>query len=298
MRPTFLVIGAAKAGTTSLCHLLSQHPAIFFPSLNELHFFSFDELFARGPHLYEPWFDGATDAQQIGEGSTTYTVRRLFPRTAERIAAYRLDLKLIYIVREPLARMESVWLQLRHFTTASPFQRVGVAQTPEGMRVDVDFNSAVRRQSECIVESTNYLQELGEYRRHFADRQILVLLFEELVAAPRAVTRRCFEFLGVAADVELPDYSVHLNPTDGRRMPRGAIWRLWSSPKRRRIYDSIVKRLPRAVRESFSRILTTRTSERPAWDPATRAWALSRLEGDLATFLEQNGYPRDRWKRG
>src|SRR4029450_10883591 len=50
--------------------------------------------------------------------------------------------------RDPLPRIESAWLHLRHFTTDDPFERVGVRGTPESLRVDVDFNRAVRRRAE------------------------------------------------------------------------------------------------------------------------------------------------------
>jgi Sulfotransferase domain len=295
MRPTFLVIGAAKAGTTSLSRLLSLHPDVFVTDPKELHFFSFDEVFARGRPWYEAHFARAGAARARGEASTTYTVRKLFPLAPERIAAYGPELKLIYIARDPLERMESVWLQLRHFFTESPFIKVGVQGIPPGMQVDGDFNLAVRRQADCIVESTNYWRELAEYRGRFPDSQILVLLFEDLAARPRETLRRCFEFLGVDPDWPLPEETVHLNRSSERLQPREALWRLWASPRRRKVYQSLVGVLPQRVRDSFAGVLGVRAEKRPVWDEATRAWALERLGEDSARFLEHCGAARDVW---
>jgi len=296
MKPTFLVIGAAKAGTTSLSRQLGLHPEVFVSDPKELHYFSFDEVFARGPAWYEAHFERAGAARARGEASTTYSVRRLFPRAAERIAAYGPGLKLIYIARDPVERMESVWLQLRHFFTESPFQRVGVKGTPPGMHVDGDFNVAVRRQADCIVESTNYWRELAEYRGRFPDEQLLVLLFEDLAARPRDVLRRCFEFLGVDPDWPLPDETVHLNRSSERLQPRDALWRLWASPRRRKVYQSVVGVLPQRVRDSFAGVLGVRAEKRPIWDGETRAWALERLADDSLRFLEHYRLPRDAWR--
>ena len=87
MKPTFIVIGAAKAGSTTLCQLLRQHPDVFMSPVKELHYFSFDGAWAKGRAWYESCFEGADGEAQVGEGSTSYTARKVFPRAAERMAA-------------------------------------------------------------------------------------------------------------------------------------------------------------------------------------------------------------------
>lgn len=297
MRPTFLVIGAAKAGTTSFCELLAQHPGVFFSAQKELHYFSFDEVFARGNDWYEAHFSAAAPHQQVGEGSTTYTLRRIFPRVAERVAAYRPDIRLIYLVREPIARIESTWLQLRHFLTASPFQRVGVTGIPLAMCVSESFDESLESCADCLIESTDYGAELAEFRRHLPARQMLVLRFEDLASRPQETMRRAFEFLGADSDIVLPDYAIHRNESAARRLPRGVLWRAWASPTRRRLYDALVGVLPQRLRDSFRGLLTTPV-ERPQWRPETLARVRARLDLPLAEFLAQHGYPRDDWRGG
>ena len=296
MKPTFFVIGAAKAGTTTFCHLLGQHPEIFFSPKKELHFFSFDETYARGIDWYESNFEGARETQQIGEGSTTYTASSAFPDAARRLAEYAPNARLIYLVRNPLERIASTWLQLRNLRSVNPFATVGVKELPDAFRVDVDFNRAVRLQAESLVDSTNYMREIAMYREFFSEEQILIGTFEELRSDPRAFLQRCFEFLTVDSTHQLANYSVHMNRTSDRRLARGFLYRFWSTPARRKFYTTVTSALPQVVRDSFSGLLTTPAAEQlPEWDPATRDWVLARLGEDSARFLEYYGYPPEKW---
>lgn len=297
MRPTFLVLGAAKAGTTSLCHLIGQHPDVYFTPPKELHYFSFDEAFARGDSWYERWFEGANGEAQIGEGSTTYSIRKLFPRAAERIHAYDPGLKLIYIARAPLTRIESGWLQLRHFGPELPFAHVELSAMPEGLVVAEDFDAALHAQADALIESTNYWRELEVYRALFPDDQLLVLQFEAMRADPAAALRRVFTFLDVDPDFTPPDLDVRLNPSEVRRLPRGFLWRFWSDPKRRRAYTAFASRFPRTFRDAFRGLLTRPGADRPSWNPTTRAAVLDHLRDDSRRFLEHYGYPPESWHR-
>jgi hypothetical protein len=74
MRPNYLVIGAHKCATTTVCTLLGQHPDAFMAEVKEVHFFSKDEVFGRGFAWYESLFDPAGSKKRIGEGRPTYTM--------------------------------------------------------------------------------------------------------------------------------------------------------------------------------------------------------------------------------
>ena len=206
-------------------------------------------------------------------------------------------MRLIYIVREPFARMESLWLQLRRFGASSPFEDVGMRKVPAEFHVDADFNRAIRRQVEVLVDSTNYLQELDLYRTHFPDHQIHVVLFEDLTRDPVATMQRCFRFLEVDPRVELAEYGVHLNSIDGYYHARDPLWKLWSAPGLRRIYALSASRLPGRLRDELNRrILRRKVRERPVWAPETRAWAWKRIGADIELFLDRQGFSRDVWR--
>jgi hypothetical protein len=123
--PDFLIVGAARSGTTSLYNYLKQHPQIFMPDLKEPHFFSFS---GRRPHYKYPreleviWrfneylslFDGAEVGQLIGEASTQYLY--FYAESIRNMKRYVPDwenLKIIIILRNPLERAYSQYSMLR-----------------------------------------------------------------------------------------------------------------------------------------------------------------------------------------
>ena len=187
MIPNFLVIGAAKSATTSLCGVLGRHPQVFMCDPKEPHFFSRPECYARGIRWYEGLFDGAGPAIAVGEGSATYT-HPLFARLAsERIAATLPETRLIYCVRHPLRRIESHWVhhRCREFTPAD--FACGIKDIP------ADFDRSLRR-SEDLIGASLYRREIGLYRRFFPDSRIHVVFFEDFVRDPESTLRDCLEF--------------------------------------------------------------------------------------------------------
>ena len=73
MLPNFLVIGAAKAGTTSLYHYLRGHPQVFMSERKELNFFVENDGWVKGTSWYERQFEGAGDAVAVGEATPNNT---------------------------------------------------------------------------------------------------------------------------------------------------------------------------------------------------------------------------------
>src|SRR4051812_6198369 len=96
-RPTFLVIGAAKSGTTSLHFYLRQHPGVYMPPVKELNYY-WDGAAAAGREVprtfadYVACFAAARDGQAIGEISPQYLNS---PLAAARIRSDPPGVKLI-----------------------------------------------------------------------------------------------------------------------------------------------------------------------------------------------------------
>ena len=85
LKPQFIIIGAAKSGTTTLYQYLCRHPQIFMSTPKEPDFFSVDSHFARGMDWYESLFQDAKLDQICGEASTTYSRLQQYPHTVERL---------------------------------------------------------------------------------------------------------------------------------------------------------------------------------------------------------------------
>jgi hypothetical protein len=95
--PTFLVIGAMKAGTTSLHRCLSNHPDVFMSAPKELDFF--EKNWSRGWEWYRSQFQAGDVAMLRGESSTNYAKYPRFGGVAGRIHRSLPDVKLIYLLR-------------------------------------------------------------------------------------------------------------------------------------------------------------------------------------------------------
>jgi hypothetical protein len=206
MRPTFLIIGAQKAATTSMWAYLRSHPEIHMPDYKELGFFVAEMNWSRGLGWYESLYDGAGDAIARGEASPYYTMYPFFDGVPERIASVMPDAKLIYVLRDPVERMRSMYLQLL---------TDGTERRP--------MNEALRYDARYVVLSS-YALQLERYLACFERSQILLLTSEELYTHREEVMRHVCVFLGVDpwAPMNLSDES---NRSEGKRVPT-AIGRL------------------------------------------------------------------------
>jgi Sulfotransferase family len=201
--PNFFVIGAAKAGTTSLYHYLASHPQVYMSPIKEPDFFlpppsSGQPRSGRpaGDHrrgMYETLFAGAGDAAAVGEASVRYSAHPFRPGAAERIAALVPDAKLIYIVREPVTRMVSQWMHNRRVGTESR----GLAQ-------------ALRCERYLLLSS--YAFQVERFLEHFPARQLLVIVSEDLHQRRAHTLDRVWRFLGVSTG--------HLDPVLDRELNR------------------------------------------------------------------------------
>jgi len=278
MRPNFMLIGAAKCATTAIAALVGKHPDVFMID-TEHHFFSKDEVFGRGLAWFESLFDAAGSRRAIGEHSNTYTMKEAFPHARGRIVAYERDLRLIYVVREPLARIESFWIESRSWW-------------PEEL-VHHDFNTAIARDRHWLVDSSNYLRQIEEYRRYYPDGRILVLFYDDFRADPAGFMRRCFEFLDVDPEAPLEGAGGNPNPRESKRLVRPIQYKLRRYPA----YRLAMRMVPGRYRWRFSQALfRVRAPGRLHWTPESRRFVLDVLRDDTLRFLERYGKPRDFWK--
>ena len=107
MLPNFLLVGAPKAGTTSLYHYLYGHPQVFMSTPKEVNFFSGGEIDSQDLYYdyfkvsnlsdYEKLFDAVTNEKAIGEGSVSYLYYEDTPR---KIKECLPEVKIIIILHK------------------------------------------------------------------------------------------------------------------------------------------------------------------------------------------------------
>jgi hypothetical protein len=116
-KPGFLIIGAQRAGTTSLFHYLSQYPSLLPARAKEVGFFCFETNFVKGYSWYHNHFPLP---HQINPSSITFEATPeylYYPQCPERIRSYNREMRLIIILRNPVERAFSAWNMFRNFKT-------------------------------------------------------------------------------------------------------------------------------------------------------------------------------------
>lgn len=178
--PTFLIIGAARAGTTSLYHYFRGHPEVFMSAIKEVNFFSPDRG-SRRSHVrdlaeYEELFRGAGDRKAIGEASPSYLPS---PAAPGLIAKALPGVRLIAILRNPAERAWSDW------------------QGRVRAGVDLPDPDAYLRPGSRTFQDSLYYDSVSRYMARFPGEQLKLLLFDDLTADPAGVMRDLFAFVGV-----------------------------------------------------------------------------------------------------
>lgn len=197
--PDFLIIGAQKAGTTSLHAYLCQHTQVSSPVTKEIHFF--DNEFGRGLDWYRAHFRRSRgDGQLAGESTPYYLFHPLSPR---RVADTVPGCKLIVILRNPIDRAHSHHNHERALGFESlDFERALVAEPErlageeERLRHDPHYRSFAH-QHYSYVSRGRYAEQLERWLQCFDRRQLLFLSAEELFAEPLRVVSEAQEFLGL-----------------------------------------------------------------------------------------------------
>lgn len=206
--PNFLIIGAAKAGTTSLYYYLNQHPQIYMSSVKEPRFFALEgeKLNFQNPDQginhtsvtsldeYCALFNEVTDEMAIGEASPLYLYST---KATERIKHYIPDAKLIAILRDPVQRAFSCYTHL----VRENYEKLSFEQglKEEEQRIQKNWAHLWH-----YKHGGYYYKQLKRYFDTFPAEQIKVFLYEELNTDSVAVVQDTLRFLGVD-DSFVPD---------------------------------------------------------------------------------------------
>jgi hypothetical protein len=247
MLPNFLVIGAMNAGTTSLYHYLRLHPDVYMSETKELDFFVAERNWGNGLDWYEAQFAAADGARAIGEASVTYTMFPRYRGIPERIAKTIPDARLIYVVRDPIERMKTQYLQFRF-----P-KRIQYADFERERRP----SDRAFLENPFFVDCSRYAYQIDQYLEHFERGQLLVVTSEDLRNRRVETVRRIYAFLGVDPEFVPEALNEEFHRSARMRVPRSLAWSLRRIPG----YDRLARRLPRPVRKLKARV-STMTYER------------------------------------
>ncbi|MEQ9621318.1 sulfotransferase [Coleofasciculus chthonoplastes] len=206
--PNFLIIGAAKAGTTSLYSYLNQHPQVYMSPVKEPRFFT-PELYsiynngvrdngrrtALTLEQYGQLFQGVSTEIAIGEASTEYLY---IPKAPERIKSHIPKAKLIAILRNPVERAFSAFLyQFRDGVETLTFQQ---ALQAEEKRIKAGF-----RPGWHYKQVGFYSSQVKRYLDGFDPEQMRLYLYDDLSSDGLIVVQDIYRFLAID-DTFIPDF--------------------------------------------------------------------------------------------
>jgi hypothetical protein len=207
--PTFFIIGAAKAGTTSLHYYLEQHPEIQMAANKEPNFFSGPENGVPYPlgrtetlEAYEDLFDPSFPVR--GEASVSYANSPRRRGVPERIREAVPEARFIYLVRDPISRAVS------HY-------KHRVAWMGERRPMGEVFEDLSDPYDVCLCPGF-YARQLELYLRAFPEERTMVVDQADLLADRQAVLREVFSFLSVDEDFHSDAFEEELLNSQQRRV--------------------------------------------------------------------------------
>lgn len=310
--PNFLVIGAAKCGTTSLYHYLRQHPDVYMSPIKEPNHFSTDirpedfspeyilhekqkflnvQAYVRGDMKEPQWgayvqdetdykllFKFAGGKQRIGEISNSY----LYSKTAAGNIHRRLqNVKLIALLRNPVDRAYSHYLaNIRDGRALLPFRKeleADLAKTQQGWG-----------QSHLYFDLGCYTAQIRRYKALFPPEQLLILFFDDLKKNTPAVVEQVFRHLDLSTHVPV-DFKERHNEA---RTPRNTrlLHLLTQTGLKRRVFRMLPASLQSPVKGLFFKGTAPEQMSRE-----DRAWLTGRYREEIEQLSREMNRDLSHW---
>lgn len=253
LRPNFFVVGAPRAGTTTLYQYLRHHPDIYLPSRKELHYFTRDHAASsyyrpaviRTELEYLHQYSGRKGQPLAGDFSPSYLY---FEAAAQEILRFNIDARIIAILRSPTERTIS-----HYFMDVAK----GLQDRPLSA-----FYRCTRENSLYHFEyigASLYAEGIARYRRLFGPDRVHVVVSEELWANPESKIIEILRFLGADASTSFR-----------REDPANAYFEMKikaiQSLGRHSWARTTFRLLPRPLQFALKRVLQRRGDRKPALD--------------------------------
>jgi hypothetical protein len=251
-----IIIGAAKSGTSTLFQYLDTHERVNTSAGKEPHYFCdgfYEDQRKEGTEYEALW--AASHGDIYLEATTGYTKHPVITGAPENMVEYGLSPKIIYIVREPISRLES---HVKYMTWRD-------------RRISAD---KLRRIS---VASSMYYSQIKRYIDAFGTEAVKLVLLDDLASNPDSCARKIFEFIGIepvsveeprqenetraVTDLELtlrdtPLWSLKSLLSDGVKSKLRSLWTLFSESPEAEIIGSIDEERIRTMCEDALRLET------------------------------------------
>ncbi|MGF1640786.1 MAG: sulfotransferase [Rhodospirillales bacterium] len=284
--PDFFLVGAMKAGTSSLYNYLGKHPNVFVPKPKEPHFFVCDSCRQRrllisssiaSESRYRDLFRDAGDDQLVGD----FSVSNLWCESAaQRIADRVPDAKIIAVLRNPIERC------LSHYVMCV---QQGLEHRSFSEAIDAEITG--RDRSFGYVEVGRYATQLARYDSVFRDGQTRVLFYDDLVRNKVSLLDEILMFIGVEGTI--PAREIDFSANTGGRLRGGLFAVLYKNRKYYLPYLSKV--VPKSRRAKVRDALFIERSRYPSMTDRDRARLASVYASDIEALTRRTGRDLSGW---
>ena len=290
MLPNFIVIGAAKAGTTALYWYLAEHPEVFMSSMKETNYFAYGldddgQLLYGDPELhhfpvqslssYEDLFAGAGDSVAIGEASPIYLE---CPQAAGRIRNLIPTARIICGLRDPVDRAYSDYLMYLR----SRGRRFDAAR-------DLSVTSAWAHPDSHWMRISKYYEAISRYLDAFPRDNLHFFLFDDLKQDPRKTIQDIYRFLEVDSAFQCD----LLTPHNVGGVPSSMLLeRIFTSATIRAVVEPWIGK---GVVNWVRRARTQNMAPAPTLPPELRQELAKHFRGDIARTSELIGRSLEEW---
>lgn len=283
IKPNLFIIGASKCGTTFFFSLLSQHYQVCTSIIKEPFYFQRHDYY-KDLDWYRNLFKHCNDEKIIAEASPIYSETIQFPYLPERLYKENSKAKIIFLVRNPLDRIKSVWRQT--LSTGHHYRKLYY-----NIRMPKKFRKAVFTYP-AIIQASMYWSTLQKYREVFPKENIKVIFFEELVNDTKYIMSETCNFLKIDQNYKFNLEVAYKNESKGKVKYQPIIQMLRKSTFIKKVH----KILPLTI---FYRVLRKRAKPVPKnieIDKMTMERICNILVPEIEKLLKDQGKPIDYWK--
>ncbi len=285
----FLIAGINKCGSTTLTSLIGKHTDIFIcPSK--------DDDYVRGTGLkkinglYPGWethkhsFSDRPANKKLGEGNVGYSSKPLEDNASKFLLDYFPDIKLIFIVRDPIKRIESSFKEKHHSV-----RRWGIECPYTIEKALIKFPD--------LIDTSLYYERISFYLNLFPEENCHIVFLEDLIDKFTITLNGCFKFLGVdpapyiKPEIRNDSHSKYFDTPELRKM-RNTIWQPGTGIP--------LSKLPLEIQDQF---LVPLGFRRPmhelelSWSDKAIEFTLNSISKDIEGFLRLTGRDSSIWKK-